>query len=315
MLALILGCTGQDGSLLAGSLLRQGVDVIGVSRSGNPNRAIHRALGIADHFPVVTADLCDFRSMLELLGTTGPEEIYNLAAQSSVGLSFRQPADTFHSIVCGTVNLLEVARFATYDGRLYFAGSSEMFGDTEKPAGTDSRRRPRSPYGIAKDASFATVALYRRAYGPSCVSGVLFNHESPYRPATYVTRKIVEGALRCRREPAFRLALGDLAVARDWGWAEDYVEAMQLVLRAEPLRDEVICTGRSVTLEYFVDRTFRSLGLAWQDHVEARAELRRPDEILRSSGDPEPMAAHHGWRAKHDVDGVIEALPAAARDR
>ena len=312
--ALVFGCTGQDGSLLCRSLLRQGVEVIGVSRSSNPNLTIHQSLGINGKVEITTADICDFREILELIVNHDPGEVYNLAAQSSVGLSFRQPVDTFKSIINGTINLLEVARFAGFKGRLYFAGSSEIFGNTDRPADLHSPRQPLSPYAIAKDASFNTVQVYRQAYGLNCVTGILFNHESPYRSRTFVTRKIVDGALRCLREPGYRLKLGDLSVARDWGWAEEYIEAMQLILRADQLEneleDQVICTGRSETLEYFVERVFAELNLQWQDHVDLVASLRRPSEILRSVGNPEPMWRKHQWRAQKDVDGVIQALVA-----
>ena len=308
--ALVIGCTGQDGSLLCRSLLHQGIEVVGVSRSSNPNLTTHQLLGIHGEVEVTTADLCDFREMLELISSHQPDELYNLAAQSSVGLSFRQPVDTFESIINGTINLLEVARFADYKGRLYFAGSSEIFGNTPVPADVHSPRQPLSPYAIAKDASFNTVQVYRQAYGLNCVTGILFNHESPYRSATFVTRKIVDGALRCLKQPGSRLQLGDLSVARDWGWAEEYIEAMQLILRADLLEDQVICTGRSETLEYFVERVFAELNLHWQDHVDLVASLRRPSEILLSVGNPEPMWRKHQWRAQRDVDGVIQALVA-----
>lgn len=306
--ALVFGCTGQDGALLSRSLLRQGMSVIGVSRSSNPNLATHRRLSIQGELEITTADLCDFREILELFLRHRPDEVYNLAAQSSVGLSFRQPVDTFNSIINGTINLLEVSRFADYKGCLYFAGSSEIFGNTFSPANLSTPRQPLSPYAIAKDASLNTVQVYRQAYGLRCVTGILFNHESPYRSPTFVTRKIVEGALRCQKDSAFTLQLGDLSVARDWGWAEEYVEAMQLILRAPDLVDHVICTGRMVTLEYFVERVFSELGMFWCDRVELESSLRRPSEILYSVGDPEPMALAHGWRAQRDVDHVIQLL-------
>jgi GDPmannose 4,6-dehydratase len=313
MKALVFGCTGQDGSLLSRSLLRQGYEVVGISRSSNPNLSIHLALGIAGSLEIVTGDLCDFREMLELVTRQQPDEIYNLAAQSSVGLSFRQPVDTFNSIINGTINLLEVARFAGYQGRIYLAGSSEIFGNTDQPADAQTRRYPLSPYAIAKDASFNTVQVYRQAYGLNCVTGVLFNHESPYRSATFVTRKIVDGALACKRNRGYRLSLGNLQVARDWGWAEEYVEAMQVILRAEHLQDQVICTGRMQTLEYFVARVFSVLDLDWQAHVDIQESLLRPSEILQSQGNPEPMLRCHGWQASIDVDGVIDRLVAQAR--
>ena len=255
-----------------------------------------------------TADLCDFREILELITGFEPDEIYNLAAQSSVGLSFVQPLDTFNSIINGTINLLEVARFAAYSGCIYFAGSSEIFGNTEAPAETTSPRNPRSPYAIAKDASYNAVQLYRQAYGLRCVTGILFNHESPYRSPNFVTRKIVDGAVRCSREKDYRLQLGNLTVARDWGWAEEYIEAMQLIARAPKLVDQVICTGRMETLEYFVFRVFRQLDLDWHDHVQLSDDLHRPSDIQKSVGNPIPMEQAHGWRAQYDVDGVIDRL-------
>lgn len=305
---LVFGCTGQDGALLSRSILRQGDEVVGISRSSNPNLSIHKQLGIDGEIEIRTADLCDFREILELITKHAPDEIYNLAAQSSVGLSFQQPVDTLNSIINGTTNLLEVCRFAKYAGRIYFAGSSEIFGNTCAPANLLTSRSPRSPYAIAKDASLNTVLVYRQAYNINCVTGILFNHESPYRAKAFVTRKIIDGAIRCSREPSFRLRLGDLSVSRDWGWAEEYVEAMQLLVRADQLQDQVICTGRSETLEYFVGRVFAELGLVWQDYVVIEPSLRRPSEIAVSVGDPEPMAQSHGWRAKRDVDKVISAL-------
>lgn len=308
MKAMIFGCTGQDGSLLARSLLAEGVQVIGVSRSSNPNLSSHKKLKIEGAVELATANICNFREILELINNQQPDEIYNLAAQSSVALSFKQPVDTFNSIINGTVNLLEVARFASYDKPIYFAGSSEIFGDTLLPADIHSKRQPLSPYAIAKDASFNTVQVYRQAYGLRCITGILFNHESPYRAANFVTRKIVEGALRCKQEKDFRLQLGDLSVSRDWGWAEEYVEAMKLILRSEKQRDHVICTGRMVTLEYFVEHVFASLNLDWHNHVEIFNSLKRPSEIRISVGNPMHMKEDHGWLARQDVDGVIRLL-------
>ena len=306
--AIVFGCSGQDGSLLSQALLSQGFRVVGVSRSSSPNLATHRALGIAGEVEVEAADICDFRAILELLQRYQPSEIYNLAAQSSVGLSFQQPAKTCESIVTGTVNLLEVARFAEFSGRLFFAGSSEIFGDTERPADLSARRDPLSPYAVAKDASLNFVRVYRQAYGLQCVTGILFNHESPFRPASFVTRKILDGALHCQADSNARLRLGDLSIARDWGWAADYIEAIQLIARSSELGDQVVCTGRMVSLEYFVDRVFAALGMNWRDKVVQDTSFCRPSDIRRSVGNPEPMAAAHGWRASCDVDQVIDQL-------
>lgn len=306
--ALVFGCSGQDGSLLSQALLEQGFRVVGVSRSSSPNLNTHRALGIAGAVELEAADICDFRAVLELLQRHEPCEIYNLAAQSSVGLSFQQPAKTCESIVTGTVNLLEVARFAGYTGRLFFAGSSEIFGNTDQPADLSCRRDPLSPYAVAKDASLNFVRVYREAYGLACVTGILFNHESPYRPASFVTRKILDGALHCSQHREAKLHLGDLSIARDWGWAAEYVDAIQRITRAEQLADQVVCTGRMVTLEYFVERVFAAFGMHWKDRVVEDTSFRRPSDIRRSVGNPEPMQRAHGWRAQSDVDQVIDNL-------
>lgn len=313
MRALVFGCTGQDGSLLSASLLRQGFQVIGVSRTHTSASSLHRALGISELMQYASADLSDFREVLALFKQHQPDEVYNLAAQSSVGVSFRQPVNTFQSIIGGTLNLLEVARFAELPLRLFFAGSSEAYGNSSLPVRVTTPRQPLSPYAVAKDAAFNAVQLYREAYSLKCATGVLFNHESPYRSATFVTRKIISGALRCSVEPNFRLQLGNLDVARDWGWAADFVEAMQLLVRVDTPSDQLICTGRMVSLRYFVEQVFARLGLNWRDHVDLEPGLLRPTDIRESVGDPEPFAEQTGWRATKDVDAVIDALLEAAR--
>lgn len=305
---LIIGCTGQDGCLLAKSLLQKGHTIVGTSRSSTPNLGTFRALGIEDIPIFYSINICDFRGMLELITKEKPDEIYNLAAQSSVGLSFSQPTDTFDSIISGTINILEVCRFLGYRGKIFFAGSSEIFGNTSKPAKISSSRDPRSPYAIAKDAAFNTVKLYRSAYGLNCVTGILFNHESPFRSQQYVTHKIISGAIRSAEDKDHKLRLGSLNISRDWGWAEEYVEAMQAMLEPSDLRDHVICTGRTAELQYFVERVFSSLDINWMDHVIHDQDLVRPADIQISAGDPLPMTAHTGWQAHSDIDNVIENL-------
>jgi len=195
-----------------------------------------------------------------------------------------------------------------YQGRVYFAGSSEIFGNVKSPADIASPRWPRSPYAIAKDASFNAVKVFREAYQLNCVTGILFNHESPLRPETFVTRKIILGALRCKSNPDYKLELGDLSVSRDWGWAEEYIEAMQLIIRSPSLNDQVICTGRMESLQYFVERAFFELSLDWRDHVVTNGRFKRPSDIQFSVGDPTAMWHQCGWRARLDIDGVISAL-------
>lgn len=313
MRALVFGCTGQDGSLLSQSLLRQGFEVVGVSRFHSSAPSIHQALAIADAIEYVTADLCDFREIIDLLANYKPDEIYNLSAQSSVGLSFQKPVVTFDGIINGTINLLEVVRYMALPVRMFFAGSSEVYGNVPLPVTLHSPRRPMSPYAIAKETSLNVVRVYREAYGLQCVTGILFNHESPFRPAKFVTRKIIDGALNCALDRSFRLQLGNLEVARDWGWAEEFVEAMQLILRADVLSDQIICTGRMVSLHYFVEQAFARVGLNWQEHVDLQPALMRPSDVRQSVGDPEPMARALNWRAGKTVDDVIDALLAAAQ--
>ena len=314
MRAVVFGCTGQDGSLLCRSLVRQGYEVIGVSRSRSSAPDLHRHLGISESLCYFSADLCDFRSVLKLLTQHKPSEIYHLSAQSSVGLSFREPAKTCQSIIDSTINLLEVVRYLGDPIRIFFAGSSEIFQSSPLPLTIGSPFQPMSPYAIAKAAAFHLVKLYRDVYSLRCVTGVLFNHESPYRSSEFVTHKIINGALQCADDPDFRLQLGNLEVARDWGWAEEFVEAMQLLLRAETLCDQLICTGRMASLHYFVEQVFTRVGLDWKNHVQLQPSLHRPTDIPESVGDPEPMAYHTGWRASKDVDLVIDALLQAARN-
>lgn len=298
---------------MSASLLQQGYDVVGVSRSRLASHPNHQRLGIAGQIHYESADLYDFQQVLSLVQRYEPDEIYNLAAQSSVGLSFQEPVRTCSSIVNGTLNLLEVARFVSSPASWFFAGSSEMFGDVDGAIRLDSPRVPLSPYAVAKDASFNLVRMYRVSYGLRCVTGVLFNHESPLRSPNFVTQKIIHGALRCANDPSFRLALGNLDVSRDWGWADEYVQAMQLILRAKDLNDQLICTGRLMALEAFVATVFSRLGMDWKDHVDLQPGLRRPTDIAVSFGDPLPLQQALGWTATIDVDGVIDRLLHAAQ--
>jgi len=313
MRAVVFGCTGQDGSLLSASLLRQGYEVIGVSRSSSRDISSHRILGIDSSIRYHTADLTEFRDILKLLTDYPPDEIYNLSALSSVGLSFREPAMTFQSIVNASLNLLEVIRYSGVTARVFFAGSSEMYGNAILPITIDTPINPSSPYAVAKAAAFQIVRLYREAYGLHCITGVLFNHESQFRSPSFVTRKIIDGALRCASDNTARLQLGNLNVSRDWGWAAEYVEAMQLLLRADSLSDQLICTGQMVSLQYFVRQSFAQLGLEWQSFVEVNTQLLRPSDISESVGDPQATTDAVGWTAQKHVDEVIQALLEAAR--
>jgi GDPmannose 4,6-dehydratase len=308
--ALIIGITGQDGAYLAQHLLARGYEVHGTSRDAElADLGKLRTLDIIRDVRLHSMILSDFRSVMQTILTVGPEEIYNLGGQSSVGLSFQQPVETLQGIVLGTINILEVLRFHGTDARFYNACSSECFGNTSE-AGADENTafHPRSPYAVAKATAYWEVINYREAYGVRASSGILFNHESPLRPARFVTRKIVQGAVQAKRDPSFRLRLGDLSVSRDWGWAPDYVQAMHAIVEHGAQEDFVIATGRSATLESFVKMTFAKLGLDHREFVVHDPELVRPTEIRFSRGNPRKAAEVLQWRAETALEDVIDRL-------
>ena len=258
--------------------------------------------------------LNDFRSVLQVLTKVQPDEVYNLAGQSSVGLSFDQPVDTLESISMGTLNLLEAIRFTGGATKLYSAGSSECFGDTGgQPADEDTAFRPRSPYAVAKAAAFWEVANYREAYNLFACSGILFNHESHLRPERFVTKKIVKAACRIAAGSQEKLHLGNIDIARDWGSAEEYVEAMWLMLQQPTPEDFVIATGETNTLQDFVATVFEAVGLDWTQYVLTDPTLLRPSEIMVSRGNPAKALAKLGWQATRKMREVIGLIVVAER--
>jgi GDPmannose 4,6-dehydratase len=307
--ALICGVSGQDGAYLARLLLEQNYQVWGTSRDAQMSSFQNLTqLGIRDQVKVTSMSLTDFRSVLQVLTKTLPDEVYNLASQSSVSLSFEQPVETMESIVLGTLNLQEAIRFLGAPVRFYNASSSECFGNTSVRANEITPFRPRSPYAVAKAAAFWEVANYREAYGVFSCSGILFNHESPLRPERFVTQKIVAAACRIAQGDTQPLFLGNLSVVRDWGWAPEYVEAMHLMLQQDHPDDYVIATGESASLQDFVAITFSTLGLNWQDHVIQDGSLLRPTDIATSYGDPNKAKISLGWEAQFKMKTVIEKM-------
>ena len=308
--ALICGISGQDGAYLARLLLQQGYRVIGASRDaqvGSFNNLIK--LGIRDQVELASMALSDFRSVLQVLAKYDPDEIYNLAGQSSVGLSFEQPVETLESISIGTLNLLEGIRFLNRDIRLYNAGSSECFGDTGNTAANeDTPFRPRSPYAVAKAAAFWQLANYREAYGLYACSGILFNHESPLRPERFVTQKIIRAACRIANGSNERLKLGNLDIQRDWGWAPEYVEAMWKMLQRPQPEDFVIATGETHSLQDFVAEAFATLNLDWRDYVDTDPALMRPTDLAMSRADPSRAAEKLGWKAQTHMKEVVRKM-------
>ncbi len=310
MKALICGVGGQDGAYLARLLLEKGYEVIGTSRDAHattfPNL---QKLGIREQIKTVSMAANDFRSVFSVLRTHHPDEIYNLAGQSSVGLSFEQPVETLESILVGTLNLLEAVRFEDRPVKFYNAGSSEAFGDTgDYPANESTPFRPRSPYAVAKASARDLVLNYREAYGLFACTGILFNHESPLRPPRFVTRKIVAAAARIAAGSGEMLSLGNIEIQRDWGWAPEYVEAMWGMLQLDEPQDLVIATGRTISLGQFVERAFRFFGLDWQRYVATDASLLRPTDILAGRADPSMAQRVIGWKAQYQAEQVVDAM-------
>jgi GDPmannose 4,6-dehydratase len=312
--ALIIGVSGQDGAYLAELLLRQGYEVHGTSRDHEVSsfRNLQR-LGIKDKVRLTSMVTSDFRSVLTALQKAEADEIYNLAGQTSVGMSFAYPVETFDSILIGTMNLLECIRLLKHPVKFYNAGSSEVFGNTPEPATEKTPYHPRSPYATAKAAAHYAVTNYREAYGIFACTGILFNHESPLRPERFVTSKIVTTAVRIAGGSDEKLKLGKIDIYRDWGWAPDYVDAMWRMLQQSEPDDYVVATGEEHSLQDFVSETFRQLGLNWQEHVESDPSLFRPSDIERSCGNSTKAREKLGWQARHKFADIIRLLVEAGR--
>lgn len=315
--ALICGISGQDGAYLAQSLLNKGYVVVGTSRDAQMSSFKNLVrLGIKEPIKLKSMALNDFRSVLQVLLKVEPDEVYNLAGQSSVGLSFEQPVETLESIATGTLNLLEAIRFTGAPIKFYNAGSSECFGDIGDTAANETTPfRPRSPYAVAKSTAFWEVANYREAYGIFACSGILFNHESPLRPERFVTQKIVSAACRIAQGDLEPLYLGNISIERDWGWAPEYVEAMYLMLQQEQPDDYVIATGESCKLEQFVAEAFACVGLNWQNHVVSDQSLLRPTDLAISRGNPAKAKNKLGWQAQYKMSDIVKMMVADRQEK
>ena len=311
--ALIIGITGQDGAYLAKHLLDKGYEVTGSSRDVMASSFANlQTLGIRDKVKLVSVSINDFRSVFNAIQSFNPDEIYNLAGQTSVGLSFDQPVEAIESIAIGTLNILEVIRLQNRPVRFYNAGSSECFGDTgNTPANEHTPFAPRSPYAVAKSTAKWLINSYRESYGLYACTGILFNHESPLRPERFVTQKIIAGAAKIKAGQLSKLQLGNLDISRDWGWAPEYVQAMWLMMQLDKPDDFVIATGRQESLKYFVSKAFEYFDLDWQKYVEIEPGFFRPNEIVSSVGNPQKAIEVLGWSKPTDVDGVIKMMCAA----
>ena len=308
--ALITGITGQDGSYLAELLLDKGYQVHGLvrrcssfstGRIDHLYRDVHEESKLHLHY----GDLTDGQSLTNLVLETQPDEIYNLGAQSHVRVSFDQPVYTLMSDGVGALNVLEAARLLRKqkEVRVYQASSSEMFGMVlETPQTETTPFNPQSPYACAKVYAYFQTINYRRSYDLYACNGILFNHESPRRGETFVTRKITRAATKIKLGLQDKLYLGNINAKRDWGYAKDYVEAMWLMLQQDQPDDFVIATGRTATIREFLDLVFGELELNWQDHVEIDPRYFRPAEVDLLLGDPSKAKAKLGWTAATDLE-------------
>jgi GDPmannose 4,6-dehydratase len=308
--ALIFGISGQDGAYLAEFLLKKKYLVEGTSRDVQTMSSTNLAtLGIREQVTVHSVAVTDFRSVLKVIRETAPDEIYHLAAQSSVGLSFDQPVKTFLSIGLGTLYILEAVRVLGRPTRLFNASSSDCFGDTYgEPATELTAFSPRSPYAVSKAAAHFEVGNYREAYNIFACSGILFNHESPLRPKRFVTRKIVSAACRIAAGSKERLHLGNLKVARDWGYAPEYVDAMWRMLQQNSPEDFILATGKTISLLDFTTEAFAAADLDWREHVDMDKTLFRPTDIAVSRANPAKAAQKLGWKATLSPAEVARAL-------
>ena len=306
--ALVTGITGQDGSYLAELLLEKGYDVVGmVRRTSGTN--LDRIAHIVDDLTLVPGDLLDESSMIELLATHKPDEIYNLAAQSFVQTSFSQAVLTGETTALGVTRLLNAMRLTVPEARFYQASSSEMFGKVhEVPQSEDTPFHPRSPYGVAKVYGHWITLNYRESYDLHASSGILFNHESPRRGHEFVTRKITDGVARIKLGLAHELRLGNLEARRDWGFAKDYVEAMWLMLQQDEADDYVICTGETHEVREFCELAFKAVDLNYLDYVKVDPQFFRPAEVDLLVGECSKAEAKLGWKPQTSFQELVTLM-------
>jgi len=312
--ALITGITGQDGSYLAELLLDKGYQVWGVIRrssSFHTGRIDHLYRDLHEHprLRLGYGDLTDGNNLSRIINDVKPDEVYNLGAQSHVRVSFDMPIYTVNTDALGTLRLLEAVRNAEKPARFYQASSSEMYGKVvEKPQTEETPFYPRSPYGCAKVYSFWQTVNYREAYDLFACNGILFNHESPRRGETFVTRKITRAATRIKLGLQEKLYLGNLDAKRDWGFAGDYVEAMWLMLQQDKPDDFLIATGETHSVREFVEEVFSYLDLDWQEYVEIDPRYFRPSEVDYLEGDASKAKKVLKWKPKVDFKGLARMM-------
>ena len=308
-IGLITGISGQGGAYLAKCLLDNGYQVIGTTRdtkqvdTGNLEK-----LGIFDKVSLRTLDLQNSEAVLDLVDQLRPDEIYHLAAPSSVAMSFKQPAETICGIALTTVNLLDAIRKTDKDIPSFIATSSEIFGNCEVPATKDTPHNPRSPYGIGKSCAHYQAQNYREAYGLFVCSGILSNFESPLRQHNYVTSKIVNTACKIALGETSVIELGNLGIQRDWGSAQEFMNAARLTLQQAQADDYLIATGVTSSLKEFLDITFSCLGMDYRQHLVVKDSLLRPLDIPQTLCNPQATESKLGWRAEMSLHQVIQQM-------
>lgn len=308
--ALITGITGQDGSYLSKVLLDKGYKVYGIVRDATvSNLASLKFLGIEDRIELISANLLDLSNVIRLIDMTKPDEIYNLAAQSSVAVSFEQPIWTVEFNIMSTLNLLEAMRIIHPKARFYQASSSEMYGRVKiLPVTEETAFHPVSPYAISKATDHWIAINYREAYGLFCCCGILFNHESVLRPRHFVTKKIIATAVRISKDSQEKLKLGNIEIKRDWGYAPEYVKAMWLMLQQDDPSDYIIATKEAHSLKEFIELSFICLGLNWEEHVIIDKSLYRPSDIDIIFGNPEKVKKELGWEYHLSFEELVKLL-------
>jgi GDPmannose 4,6-dehydratase len=305
--AFITGVTGQDGSYLAELLLEKGYDVYGMVRRAS-TESLERIEHLGERITLIQADLLDQNSLVGALREAQPAEVYNLAAQSFVPTSWRQPVLTAEFTAIGVTRILEAVRAVDPEIRFYQASSSEMFGKADPPQNEQTPFHPRSPYGVAKVYGHHITVNYRESYGLFAASGILFNHESPRRGVEFVTRKISDGVARIKLGLASELRLGNLEARRDWGFAGDYVDAMWRMLQQDEPRDYVIATGEAHSVREFVETAFEHAGLDPDRHVVSDPAFVRPAEVDHLVGDASKARAELGWEPRVSFRELVEMM-------
>jgi len=305
--ALITGICGMDGSILADLLLEKEYNVVGVMRR-NATKDLGNAKHLEDEVDIVEGDITDMSSIMRIIQSVRPHELYSMAAMSHVHTSFEQPLATLDIDTKGVVNILESIKLLGYSTRVFHASTSEMFGSSPPPQTLETIFVPQSPYAIAKVASHHFIDLYRKAYKMYCCAGITFNHESQRRGPNFVTRKISMGVAQCLKDPEYKLKLGNIHAQRDWGFAPEFCEGFWMALQQEKPDDYIFATGEMHSVQEFCEIAFSHVGLNWEDHVEIDRFFMRPAEVDALCGDYSQTEKKIGWKPKITFENLVKIM-------